>query len=174
MRSSFSFLFFFFFSSRIRHTSCALVTGVQTCALPILAAAPAFAAAAREGRVAVIPNGIDAAAARARAEGPAPHGWMTEGVPVILAIGRLARQKNFETLLRAFATLRQSRRARLIILGESRDRMRDRLMALARRLGVADDLALPGVVANVFPWLAHADAFILPRWWEGSPNEIGR
>src|SRR3546814_2286160 len=30
----FSFLFFFF-SSRRRHTRCALVTGVQTCALPI-------------------------------------------------------------------------------------------------------------------------------------------
>src|SRR3546814_10816771 len=29
------FLCFFFFSSRRRHTSCALVTGVQTCALPI-------------------------------------------------------------------------------------------------------------------------------------------
>src|SRR3546814_583771 len=28
----------FFFSSRRRHTSCALVTGVQTCALPISAA----------------------------------------------------------------------------------------------------------------------------------------
>src|SRR3546814_2244342 len=28
-------IFFFFFSSRRRHTSCALVTGVQTCALPI-------------------------------------------------------------------------------------------------------------------------------------------
>src|SRR3546814_21123651 len=28
-------LLFFFFSSRIRHTRCALVTGVQTCALPI-------------------------------------------------------------------------------------------------------------------------------------------
>src|SRR3546814_2547774 len=28
-------LFFFFFSSRRRHTICALVTGVQTCALPI-------------------------------------------------------------------------------------------------------------------------------------------
>src|SRR3546814_10623761 len=26
---------FFFFSSRRRHTRCALVTGVQTCALPI-------------------------------------------------------------------------------------------------------------------------------------------
>src|SRR3546814_13839563 len=29
------FCFFFFFSSRRRHTRCALVTGVQTCALPI-------------------------------------------------------------------------------------------------------------------------------------------
>src|SRR3546814_9103549 len=29
------FFFCFFFSSRRRHTSCALVTGVQTCALPI-------------------------------------------------------------------------------------------------------------------------------------------
>src|SRR3546814_3504400 len=29
------FILFFFFSSRRRHTRCALVTGVQTCALPI-------------------------------------------------------------------------------------------------------------------------------------------
>src|SRR3546814_13305223 len=33
------FMMFFFFSSRRRHTRCALVTGVQTCALPILPAA---------------------------------------------------------------------------------------------------------------------------------------
>src|SRR3546814_2272916 len=33
---AFSVIFIFFFSSRRRHTSCALVTGVQTCALPIL------------------------------------------------------------------------------------------------------------------------------------------
>src|SRR3546814_9772588 len=32
---SFVVLLFFFFSSRRRHTRCALVTGVQTCALPI-------------------------------------------------------------------------------------------------------------------------------------------
>src|SRR3546814_10791890 len=30
-----SYYFVFFFSSRRRHTRCALVTGVQTCALPI-------------------------------------------------------------------------------------------------------------------------------------------
>src|SRR3546814_17276199 len=37
----FCFSFCFFFSSRRRHTSCALVTGVQTCALPILKLRPA-------------------------------------------------------------------------------------------------------------------------------------
>src|SRR3546814_10571150 len=36
------FLLVFFFSSRRRHTRCALVTGVQTCALPILSAGPPF------------------------------------------------------------------------------------------------------------------------------------
>src|SRR3546814_1384754 len=35
-------MFFFFFSSRRRHTRCALVTGVQTCALPILPMAVPF------------------------------------------------------------------------------------------------------------------------------------
>src|SRR3546814_6363571 len=34
-RSYVCFRFYFFFSSRRRHTRCALVTGVQTCALPI-------------------------------------------------------------------------------------------------------------------------------------------
>src|SRR3546814_8812893 len=34
-RSFTYFIFFFFFSGRRRHTICALVTGVQTCALPI-------------------------------------------------------------------------------------------------------------------------------------------
>src|SRR3546814_9648467 len=33
---------FFFFSSRRRHTRCALVTGVQTCALPIYRSRPVF------------------------------------------------------------------------------------------------------------------------------------
>src|SRR3546814_10613096 len=35
-------LFVFFFSSRRRHTRCALVTGVQTCALPILVGGRSF------------------------------------------------------------------------------------------------------------------------------------
>src|SRR3546814_9445126 len=45
--------FFFFFSSRIRLTRCALVTGVQTCALPICERRAAFAALSTEPRTLV-------------------------------------------------------------------------------------------------------------------------
>src|SRR3546814_3056692 len=41
---------FFFFSSRRRHTRCAVVTGVQTCALPIYRACPAEARQVALGR----------------------------------------------------------------------------------------------------------------------------
>src|SRR3546814_6464345 len=52
MNAELSFIFFFF-SSRRRHTGCALVTGVQTCALPISARVVGRVTAAREqtGRV---------------------------------------------------------------------------------------------------------------------------
>src|SRR3546814_10627259 len=40
--SSLYVLLLFFFSSRRRHTRCALVTGVQTCALPICRILPAW------------------------------------------------------------------------------------------------------------------------------------
>ena len=139
---------------------------------PTLGLTPAFAAARREGRLSVIANGIDAAAARARVGTQVPHPWLRSRTPVILAIGRLAPQKNFGTLLRAFALLRRERPARLMILGESRDDARAQLMAQAADMGIADDLALPGTVDNVFPWLAACDAFVLPSWWEGSANVL--
>src|SRR3546814_6941979 len=51
-------MFFFFFSSRRRHTRCALVTGVQTCSLPISCGAtpvvtdiPAFRALTGDGAI---------------------------------------------------------------------------------------------------------------------------
>src|SRR3546814_1253227 len=44
------FLFIFFFSSRRRHTRCALVTGVQTCALPICSAFSSLKSACSAGR----------------------------------------------------------------------------------------------------------------------------
>lgn len=134
---------------------------------------PAFGRAVAKGRASIIENAIDPAIARRLATAPSPHRWLDDDVPVVIAIGRLAWQKNFGTLLTAFAALRQSgTAARLVILGESRDRSRQRLSDRAAAIGIGADLLLPGAVTNVFAWLARADAFILPSWWEGSANVL--
>jgi len=106
-----------------------------------------------------------------RAGEPTGHAWLDEpGPPVILGIGRLARQKDFATLVRAFGRLRAGRQARLVILGEGRERAS--LLRLADELGIAGDLDLPGFVSNPYAWLQGAAAFALSSAWEGSPNAL--
>src|SRR3546814_2653785 len=63
------FIVCFFFSSRRRHTRCALVTGVQTCALPILGAGAAVGTAIGAGAAFAMGGGAAVAAARGVAGG---------------------------------------------------------------------------------------------------------
>ena len=105
---------------------------------------------------------------------PLDHPWFALGAPpVILGVGRFAPQKDFPTLLRAFTRVRAKRDARLIILGEGKDSTRrDQLLELAKHLGIADDLALPGFVQNPFSYMAQAGVFVLSSAWEGFPNAL--
>lgn len=99
------------------------------------------------------------------------HAWFAPGQPpVILGVGRLTRQKDFPTLLRAFAELRRGRPARLLILGEGDER--GRLEALAAELGLADDVALPGFRDNALAHMAGAALFVLSSAWEGLPTVL--
>jgi glycosyltransferase involved in cell wall biosynthesis len=103
-------------------------------------------------------------------QGP-PHLWVAGGgPPSILGIGRLVPQKDFATLLRAFALVRAHRPARLVVLGEGPER--DRLMLLSRELGIENDLLLPGFVTNPFAWLEGASLFVLSSAWEGLPTAL--
>ncbi len=102
---------------------------------------------------------------------PVEHPWLGEDQPPLLvAMGGLRRQKDFPTLIRAFAHLRAERPARLLILG--RGRQEDRLRELAQRLGVGEDVELGGFAANPYPYLARASLFVLSSLWEGSPNVL--
>ncbi|EAR23457.1 Glycosyl transferase group 1 [Nitrococcus mobilis Nb-231] len=97
--------------------------------------------------------------------------WPTEPmVPLILSIGRLAREKDYPTLLRAFALLRNSRQARLLILGEGEERAA--LTQLAADLNIASDCAMPGFVPNPYAYLARANLFALTSLWEGFGNVL--
>ena len=84
--------------------------------------------------------------------------------PVILGIGRLEEQKDFASLIRAFAILGQSIDAQLVILGEGS--LRGDLVALAASLGVGDRVLLPGFVKNPYPFLQKAAVFALSSAWE--------
>jgi glycosyltransferase involved in cell wall biosynthesis len=88
----------------------------------------------------------------------------------VLAVGRLAGQKDFPTLLRAFAQVRATRPVHLLILGEGK--RRPQLEALAAALGVAEYVALPGVSENPFAYMARAAVFVLSSAYEGLPTVL--
>ncbi|NJN45936.1 MAG: glycosyltransferase [Candidatus Competibacteraceae bacterium] len=95
----------------------------------------------------VLPNPVVTPELTTLAKEPVDHPWFTEPhPPIILGVGRLGRIKNFSLLLRAFATVHQQREARLVILGEGRQRVQ--LSSLAARLGIAEVVDLPGFVEN--------------------------
>jgi glycosyltransferase involved in cell wall biosynthesis len=99
------------------------------------------------------------------------HPWLTSReTPVFLGVGRLTRQKDFPTLIRAFAEVRLTRSARLVILGEGEER--PALEALAAELGVSEDVALPGFRSNAVSFMAASAVFVLSSAWEGLPTVL--
>ncbi len=111
-------------------------------------------------RIVVIHNPVVGSELAAAPSSPPEHPWFRPGAPpVILGVGRLVDDKDFPTLIRAFARVRRQRPARLAILGEG-DR-RGELEAMAAALGVTQDVAMPGFVPNPFAWMSRAGVFVL-------------
>ncbi|HEV8715108.1 MAG TPA: glycosyltransferase [Candidatus Binatia bacterium] len=122
-------------------------------------------------RITTIYNPVVTPELLSKAQTPFEHPWFTPGAPpVLLGAGRLTAQKDFPTLLRAFARARVVREARLVILGEGKKRTE--LEMLAQKLGVAADVNLPGWVDNPFAWMARAAVFVLSSAWEGFGNVV--
>jgi glycosyltransferase involved in cell wall biosynthesis len=121
-----------------------------------------------EGKMRVIPNGIDtqafapdaAARERMRAE------LRVEGRFVWLAVARLELQKAYPTLLRAFARLGPGERV-LLICGEGS--LAERLRGLVDELGIAERVRFLGVRGDVPDLMRAADAFALSSDMEGLP-----
>jgi glycosyltransferase involved in cell wall biosynthesis len=123
-------------------------------------------------RVGVVRNPVWTPELAKLAQEPVSHPWFgeTRELPIVLGAGRFTRQKDFATLIRAFALVRAQRRCRLVILGDGV--LRSQLEALAAELGVADDVSLPGFTPNPYAYMAGAQLFVLSSVWEGSPNVL--
>lgn len=122
-------------------------------------------------RIEVVHNPIVTPELMELAKAPVDHPWFRPGEPpVVVSVGRLSPQKDFGTLLRAFALVRDRRPARLVILGEGPER--GSLEKLVSELGLVDAASLPGWVANPYPWMVHAGAYVLSSRWEGLPSVL--
>lgn len=122
-----------------------------------------------EGKVRTLYNPVVSPDLPEQAKAPVGHPWFRKGQPpVLLGVGRLHPQKDFPTLLRAFARVRAVRPSRLVILGEGEERKA--LEALVKELGVGEDVSMPGFAANPYAHLSRAGAFVLSSRWEGLPT----
>jgi glycosyltransferase involved in cell wall biosynthesis len=99
------------------------------------------------------------------------HQWfLPSQPPVILGVGRLEKQKDFPTLIHAFARIRKQYPVRLMILGEGNEH--SSLESLVQKLGVAEDVIFPGFVANPYAYMAQARVLVLSSAWEGFGNVL--
>jgi glycosyltransferase involved in cell wall biosynthesis len=98
------------------------------------------------------------------------HPWFAEGEPpVVLGVGRLGDQKDFATLIRAFALLAPRRPAlRLVVLGEGKQRAM--LERLVREEKLTDRVSMPGYSTNPYSCMKRAALFVLTSLFEGFGN----
>jgi len=104
------------------------------------------------------------------AEEPIDHPWYGGNDPVVTSVGRFYNQKDFETLLKAFAIVREHVSARLVIVGDGANR--SRLENLTREINLDDVVDFVGYQDNPYKYMAGADLFVLSSNYEGLPNAL--
>ena len=122
-------------------------------------------------RIHVVYNPVVTPELAAQAAAPVEHPWFAPGEPpVILAVGRLTRQKDYPTLLQALVEVRRERPARLLVLGEGEERAP--IEAMVRTMNLAGAVLLPGIDPNPYRYMARAAVFAMSSAWEGLPTVL--
>jgi N-acetyl-alpha-D-glucosaminyl L-malate synthase BshA len=81
------------------------------------------------------------------------------GAPVLFHVSSFRPVKRVTDLVEVLARIRRRTKMRLMLVGDGPERQR--LMTLARELGVARSICLVGTHAEFVDYLKHADAFVL-------------
>lgn len=90
---------------------------------------------------------------------------LNEG-PVVLFVSRLLPDNGLDCLVEAVAALKRGRfpRLKLCVVGDGPDR--SRIRQIATRIGIGDDLRMPGPIYDeeqLAPWFMAADVFCYPK-----------
>jgi len=90
--------------------------------------------------------------------------------PLIISVGRLTKQKDHITLLKAFNKIYPKINCNLYIVGEGSER--DNLEKFIRNNNIGDRVKLLGYQNNPWKFMSKSELFILPSIWEGFGNVI--
>jgi glycosyltransferase involved in cell wall biosynthesis len=122
---------------------------------------------------ALIPNGIPVdefvGARFGRGAWRATHGWAEDEI-VFVCVARLVQAKNHELLLRAFAPVAATGKARLLLVGNGP--LRQQLQGVATALGIEEYVSFLGAREDVAAILGASDVFVLPSTYEGNPLSV--
>ncbi len=122
-------------------------------------------------RICTIYNPVVTDSLYVKAREPLEDPWFAPGAPpVVLGVGRLAPEKDFHSLISAFARVCSVRPAHLVILGEGPERAS--LEALSRQLGIESLVRLPGFDPNPFRYMQRSTVFVLSSVFEGLPGAL--
>lgn len=124
----------------------------------------------RRSKIRVIYNGVVTEDFEERTSRTPEHPWFADPQPIVLAMGRLVPQKDFTTLIKAFAGVSKQSDARLLILGDGP--MREELETLVKSLGLEERISMPGFSENALAYLKHAKLFVLSSRFEGFGNVV--
>lgn len=97
-------------------------------------------------------------------------GFFTKNIPVIISVGRLTRQKNYSSLIKAFALLRKNHVARLVLVGGGEEL--EKLKEDCLLMGISDDVLFTGWQKNPYKFIKKSSIFVLSSLWEGFPNVL--
>ena len=90
---------------------------------------------------------------------------------LIIAIGRLVKQKNFHLLIEAFSfVVKEEPKLQLVIFGEGP--LRNELEELVIFYGLSSRISLPGVVDDIFTELSKSALFVQTSHYEGQSNAL--
>lgn len=97
---------------------------------------------------------------------PISHPWFQENaLPLILGIGRLVEQKDFNLLIESFAIVNQQITSNLLIIGEGEQY--EMLQNNILKLGLKEHVELIGNIINPYPYVKKAALLAVPSKWDG-------
>ncbi len=121
-----------------------------------------------QNRMITIRNGIDVGFVKQQIENAVPPFKKEAGTFIFCHVGRFHPDKNQALLLKAFSQL-DDPRCRLLLVGKD---VPEQLTTTVQEMKLENKVILQDLQANIWPWYAISDAFVLSSNVEGFPNVL--